>query len=68
MLDATGRADAVIFGDVLCARAANKGVAAPVPDGVVRDLAGVLGTGLRAWCSGAVVGISLGLIRLLSVA
>ena len=28
MLDATGHADAGIFGDVLCARTANKGVAA----------------------------------------
>jgi regulator of RNase E activity RraA len=30
-----------------------KGVAGLVTDGVVRDLAGVLGTGLPVWCQGA---------------
>ena len=45
--------DAGIFGDILCARMAKRGVAALVTDGVVRDLAGVLGTGLPVWCSGA---------------
>jgi len=29
------------------------GVAALVTDGVVRDVAGVLGTGLPVWCRGA---------------
>ena len=38
--------DAGIFGDILCARMAKRKVAALVTDGVVRDLAGVLGTGL----------------------
>jgi regulator of RNase E activity RraA len=32
---------------------AKKGVAGMVTDGVVRDLAGVLGTGLPVWCQGA---------------
>jgi regulator of RNase E activity RraA len=32
---------------------AKRGVAALVTDGVVRDLAGVLATGLPVWCSGA---------------
>ncbi len=53
VVDAMGRADAGIFGDILCARMAKKGVAALVTDGVVRDLAGVLGTGLPVWCGGA---------------
>ncbi|MEO9068813.1 MAG: ribonuclease activity regulator RraA, partial [Caldimonas sp.] len=42
-----------IFGDILCARIGKRGVAALVSDGVVRDLAGVLGTGLPVWCQGA---------------
>ena len=53
LVDAMGCTDAGIFGDILCARMAKKGVAALVTDGVVRDLAGVLGTGLPVWCSGA---------------
>ena len=53
VVDAMGCTDAGIFGDILCARMAKKGVAALVTDGVVRDLAGVLGTGLPAWCGGA---------------
>ena len=42
-----------IFGDILCARMARRGVAALVTDGVVRDVAGVLATSLPVWCSGA---------------
>jgi regulator of RNase E activity RraA len=53
VVDAMGCTDAGIFGDILCARMAKKGVAALITDGVVRDLAGVLGTGLPVWCSGA---------------
>jgi regulator of RNase E activity RraA len=53
VVDAMGVNDAGIFGDILCARMAKRGVAALVTDGVVRDLAGVLGTGLPVWCSGA---------------
>ena len=48
-----GITDAGIFGDILCARMAKRGVAGLVTDGVVRDLAGVLGTGLPVWCQGA---------------
>lgn len=44
--------DAGIFGDILCARMVKKGVAALVTDGVVRDVQGVLGTGLDVWCQG----------------
>ena len=52
VVDAMGVQDAGIFGDILCARMARRGVAALVSDGVVRDVAGVLGTGLPVWCSG----------------
>ena len=51
--DAMGITDAGIFGDILCARMVKRGVAALVTDGVVRDIAGVLGTGLPVWCQGA---------------
>ena len=51
--DAMGVTDAGIFGDILCARMARRGVAALVTDGVVRDVAGVRGTGLPVWCQGA---------------
>ena len=50
--DARGVTDAGIFGDILCARMKKRGVAALVTDGVVRDGAGVRGTGLPVWCQG----------------
>jgi regulator of RNase E activity RraA len=50
--DAMGVTDAGIFGDILCARMTKRNVAALITDGVVRDLAGVLGTGLPVWCQG----------------
>lgn len=53
VVDAMGIADAGIFGDILCARMARRSVAALVTDGVVRDAAGVLGTGLPVWSRGA---------------
>jgi len=53
VVDAMGITDAGIFGDILCARMKVRGVAALVTDGVVRDVAGVLGTGLPVWCKGA---------------
>ena len=52
VVGAMGVTDAGIFGDILCARMARRGVAALVSDGVVRDLAGVLSTGLPVWCQG----------------
>jgi len=52
VVDAMGITDAGIFGDILCARMAKRGVAALVTDGVVRDVAGVRGTGLPVWCQG----------------
>jgi regulator of RNase E activity RraA len=48
-----GVQDAGIFGDILCARMAKRGITALVTDGVVRDVHGVLGTQLPVWCSGA---------------
>ncbi len=53
VVDAMGVTDAGIFGDILCARMKKRGVTALVTDGVVRDIAGVLGTGLPIWCQGA---------------
>ncbi len=53
VVGAMGVEDAGIFGDILCARMARRGVAALVTDGVVRDVAGVLGTNLPVWCKGA---------------
>ena len=53
VVDAMGVTDAGIFGDILCARMKKRGVAALITDGVVRDLAGVVGTGLPVWCQGA---------------
>jgi regulator of RNase E activity RraA len=52
VVDAMGVTGAGIFGDILCARMARRGVAALVTDGVVRDVAGVTGTGLPVWCQG----------------
>lgn len=53
VVDAMGVKDAGIFGDILCARMKKRNVAALVTDGVVRDLEGVIGTGLPVWCDGA---------------
>ena len=53
VVDAMGVTDAGIFGDILCARMKKRGVAGLITDGVVRDIAGVLGTDLPVWCQGA---------------
>ena len=50
--DAMGHRDAGIFGDILTLRMKKRGVAGLVSDGVVRDLEGVLGSGLPVWCQG----------------
>lgn len=50
--DAMGVTDAGIFGDILCARMAKRNVTALVTDGVMRDIAGVLASGLPVWCDG----------------
>lgn len=46
-----GVTEAGIFGDILCARMAKKGVAALVTEGAVRDAVGVRGTSLKVWCA-----------------
>jgi len=53
VVDARGVADAGIFGDILCARMRERGVAALVTDGVMRDVEGVRQTQLPIWCAGA---------------
>jgi regulator of RNase E activity RraA len=50
--DAMGVTTAGIFGDILCMRMVRRGVKALVTDGVVRDKAGVVATGLPTWCAG----------------
>src|SRR5918994_762014 len=52
VVDANGVKDAGFWGDILCARMAQRGVAGLVSDGVVRDVAGVLSTGLPVWAAG----------------
>jgi regulator of RNase E activity RraA len=52
VVDAMGITDAGIFGDILCQRMKVRGVAGLVTDGVVRDVAGVITTGLPVWCKG----------------
>ncbi|MGZ0187148.1 MAG: ribonuclease activity regulator RraA [Alphaproteobacteria bacterium] len=53
VVDAMGDANAGIFGDILCARMAARGVCGLVTDGVVRDIAGVKASGVPVWCAGA---------------
>jgi regulator of RNase E activity RraA len=53
VVDAMGATGAGIFGDILCARMAKRGVAALITDGMLRDITGVLATGLPVWCQGA---------------
>ena len=52
VVGAMGVTDAGVFGDILCARMSQRGVAGLVTDGVVRDGAGVLASGLPVWCQG----------------
>jgi regulator of RNase E activity RraA len=56
---AMGVVDAGVFGDILCARMTERGVAALVTDGVVRDIAGVRATGLPVWSQGAAASPSI---------
>lgn len=52
VIDSMGVSDAGVFGDILCARMVKRKAAGLVTDGVVRDLDGVMKTGLPVWCSG----------------
>lgn len=49
--DTMGIPDAGIFGDILCARMHQKGVAGLVTDGALRDRVGIAEAGLPVWCS-----------------
>jgi regulator of RNase E activity RraA len=59
VVDAMGIGDAGIVGDILCARMMQLKVAGLITDGVVRDRAGVLATGLPVWCQGVAAPPSL---------
>ncbi|KXU96480.1 dimethylmenaquinone methyltransferase [Caballeronia megalochromosomata] len=50
--DTAGIHDAGIFGDILCARMHQKGVAGLVTDGALRDRAGLAQADLPIWCCG----------------
>src|ERR1700758_1287350 len=50
--DAMGVTSAGIFGDILTMRMRKRNIVALVTDGVVRDKAGVLASGLPVWCAG----------------
>lgn len=52
IVDSMGITHAGIFGDILCARMKKRNVSALITDGVLRDVAGVLGTNLDVWCNG----------------
>ena len=49
---ADGCTDAGVFGDILCQRMKYRNVRAMLTDGVIRDLEGVLQTGLNTWANG----------------
>jgi regulator of RNase E activity RraA len=53
VIDAMGVTEAGVFGDILAQRMTVRKVAGLVTDGVMRDKAGVLETGLAVWCAGA---------------
>lgn len=52
VIDGQGVTDAGVFGDILVARMAKRGITAMVTDGVIRDLAGCLSANLPVWCNG----------------
>jgi len=52
VIAADGCSDAGVFGDILCKRMKQRKVSAMITDGVVRDLEGVLQTGLNVWAAG----------------
>lgn len=52
VIASSGCSDAGVYGDILCARMQQRGVAGLVTDGVVRDLEGIVATGLPIWAQG----------------
>jgi hypothetical protein len=63
IIDAMGVTEAGVFGDILAQRMRVRGVAGLVTDGVMRDKAGVLETGLPVWCAGAAAPASVAELR-----
>jgi regulator of RNase E activity RraA len=55
VVDAMGVTDAGIFGDILCERIRVREVAGLITDGVIRDLAGVVGWQMPIACGGVAV-------------
>lgn len=53
VIDSMGIREAGVYGDILTARMAKRGVAALVTDGVLRDAQSCIATGLPLWSSGA---------------
>ncbi|MGL4241050.1 MAG: ribonuclease activity regulator RraA [Beijerinckiaceae bacterium] len=53
VIDSMGVKEAGVFGDILTSRMKQRGVAALVTDGVVRDAASAVATGLPIWADGA---------------
>ena len=53
VVDAMGITDAGIFGDILCERMRLRGWRDWLPMAWLRDVAGVIATGLPVWCKGA---------------
>ncbi|MCP3969904.1 MAG: ribonuclease activity regulator RraA [Rhodobacteraceae bacterium] len=52
VIAADGLSNAGVFGDILCQRMKQRNVLAMITDGVVRDIEGVLQTGLGVWAAG----------------
>lgn len=52
VVGADAHTDSGIFGDILCQRMALRGVVGLVTDGVIRDINGVVSTGLPVWSQG----------------
>lgn len=52
VVGAEGCRDAGIYGDILCARMHQRGVAALITDGVIRDVEGIRSTALPVWAHG----------------
>jgi regulator of RNase E activity RraA len=53
VVDALGTTNVGVFGDILCARMAKRGVRALISDGVVRDRSGISAGSLPVWCRGS---------------
>ncbi len=58
-IDARSEVDCGVIGDILAERLKQRGVAAVVTDGAVRDAVGVTATGLPVWCAGAAAPASI---------